>query len=285
MEASPIASVSFSLASALSWGAGDFSGGLASKKANTFLVVAVAHGTGLVLVAALALLRQETFPGTHAMVWGALAGISGAIGLAALYRGLAIGKMGIVAPVAAVITAALPVVYGIAMQGAPKPLQIAGFVLATLAIVLISKPERAAGMPKGLGLAILAGFGFGGFLICINRAGNTTVFWPLVAARTVSLVFMLLLILFTARKEMASAKALSGKLWLLMVIAGALDTAGNALFVMATQVGRLDVAAVLSSLYPASTVLLARVVLHERMSAVQNIGMVAALVSIPLIAA
>ena len=284
MEANPIASVSFSLASALSWGAGDFSGGLASKRANTFQVVAVAHGTGLVLVLALALLRGEIFPGQHAMVWGAAAGISGAIGLAALYRGLAIGKMGIVAPVAAVITAALPVGYGITLQGAPKPLQIAGFALATVAIVLISKPERAAGMPKGLGLAILAGFGFGGFLICINRAGNTTVFWPLVAARTVSLVFMLLLMVFTARRERAGFRT-SAKLWFLMIIAGALDTAGNALFVMATQVGRLDVAAVLSSLYPASTVLLARFVLQERMSAVQNAGMVAALVSIPLIAA
>jgi drug/metabolite transporter (DMT)-like permease len=133
-----------------------------------------------------------------------------------------------------------------------------------------------------LGLAILAGFGFGGFLVCINRAGNTTVFWPLVAARVVSLGFMLALIAFTARKEVAQAVA--GKTWLLMSIAGALDTAGNALFVMATQVGRLDVAAVLSSLYPASTVLLARLVLQERMSAVQNAGMIAALVSIPLIA-
>ena len=283
METSAVASLSLSLASALSWGAGDFSGGLASKKANTFQVVAVAHGTGLVLVLALAWLRGEIFPGQHAMVWGAAAGISGAIGLAALYRGLAIGKMGVVAPVAAVITAALPVIYGITLQGAPKPVQFAGFALATVAIVLISKPERAAGIPKGLGLAILAGFGFGGFLVCINRAGNTTVFWPLVAARVVSLGFMLALIAFTGRKEVG--KAVSGKTWLLMVIAGALDTAGNALFVMATQVGRLDVAAVLSSLYPASTVLLARVVLQERMSAVQNTGMVAALVSIPLIAA
>lgn len=283
MDPSPVASVGFSLASALSWGGGDFSGGLASKKVNTFQVVAVAHGTGLVLVAALAFVLGETFPGMYAMRWGAFAGISGAVGLAALYRGLAIGKMGIVAPVAAVLTAALPVVYGIRMQGAPKPMQIGGFVLATVAIILISKPERAQGVPKGLGLAILAGIGFGGFLICINRAGNASVFWPLVAARVVSLTFMLLLIIFTGREQVKAA--LSGKLWLLMMTAGALDTAGNALFVLATQVGRLDVAAVLSSLYPASTVLLARFVLHERMSAVQNGGMVAALVSIPLIAA
>ncbi len=283
MDPNPIASVSLSLASALSWGGGDFSGGLASKKVNTFQVVAVAHGTGLVLVTALAFLRHESFPGAHAMLWGAMAGIAGAIGLAALYRGLAVGKMGIVAPIAAVLTAALPVVYGISLEGAPKPIQLAGFALATVAIVLISKPEREEGMPKGLGLAILAGLGFGGFLICINRAGNTTVFWPLVAARVVSLAFMLLLILFTGREQVKAA--LSGKLWMLMMIAGALDTAGNALFVFATQVGRLDVAAVLSSLYPASTVLLARFVLHERMSAAQNGGMIAALVSIPLIAA
>ncbi|HUR37265.1 MAG TPA: DMT family transporter [Terriglobales bacterium] len=272
--------MSLSLASALSWGAGDFSGGLAAKKANTFHVVAVAHGTGLVLVAALVFLRGEIFPGQHAMVWGAFAGISGAIGLAALYRGLAVGKMGTVAPVAAVITAALPVIYGIWKQGSPKPMQIAGFVLATLAIVLISKPERFGGIPKGLGLGILAGFGFGGFLVCINHAGTSTIFWPLVAARVVSLGFMLVLIAISG-----GAKTSGPMPWILMIIAGALDTAGNALFVMASQVGRLDVAAVLSSLYPASTVLLARFVLHERMSSVQNAGMVAALVSIPLIAA
>jgi drug/metabolite transporter (DMT)-like permease len=280
VEPSPIASVSLSLASALSWGAGDFSGGLAAKKANTFHVVAVAHGTGLVLVAALAFLRGEIFPGQHAMVWGGLAGISGAIGLAALYRGLAVGKMGTVAPVAAVITAALPVIYGIWKQGAPKPLQMAGFALATVAIVLISKPERSGGIPKGLGLGILAGFGFGGFLVCINYAGSSTVFWPLVAARVVSVAFMLVLIAISGQGKSAGAMP-----WVLMMIAGALDTAGNALFVMASQVGRLDVAAVLSSLYPASTVLLARFVLQERMSGVQNAGMVAALVSIPLIAA
>ncbi|HUS19630.1 MAG TPA: DMT family transporter, partial [Terriglobales bacterium] len=272
----PFAGVALSLASALSWGAGDFSGGLASKKVNTFQVVAVAHGTGLVLVAALAFLRHEIFPGSNAMMWGGFAGISGAIGLAALYRGLAIGKMGTVAPVAAIITAGLPVIYGIWTQGAPKPMQLAGFALATIAIVLISKPEGGQGVPKGLGLGILAGFGFGGFLVCINRAGEATVFWPLVAARVVSLGFMLVLIAVGGRGKAPDAKS-----WILMMIAGALDSAGNALFVMATHVGRLDVAAVLSSLYPASTVLLARFVLQERMSAVQNAGMVAALVSIP----
>jgi drug/metabolite transporter (DMT)-like permease len=243
-------------------------------------VVAVAHGTGLVLVFALAWLRHEPFPGSYTMVWGALAGISGAVGLASLYRVLAVGKMGVVAPVAAVITAALPVIYGIRVQGWPKPMQAAGFLLATVAIVMISKPERSAGIPKGLGLAVLAGFGFGGFLVCINRAGNATVFWPLVAARLVSVMFMLLLLALNRREKTAAAAP-----WSLMMTAGALDTAGNALFVFATQVGRLDVAAVLSSLYPASTVVLARFVLHEHLTTVQTAGMIAALVAIPLIAA
>ena len=220
MDSSSFASVALSLASALSWGGGDFSGGLACKKTNAFYVVAVAHATGLLLVAALALLRQESFPGTHAMTWGALAGITGAVGLAALYRGLAVGKMGIVGPIAAVITAAGPVIYGIAVQGAPKPIKLWGFALAAVGIILISKPERSEGKPKGIGLALLAGFGFGGFLICINRAGNATVFWPLVAARVVSLVFMLLLIAF-GRRERASTP----KPWLIMVLAGVLDTA------------------------------------------------------------
>jgi len=278
-DPNPLASVSLSLASALSWGGGDFSGGVAAKKINTFQVVAVAHGTGLVLVLALALLRGEVFPGQHAMLWGAYAGIAGSVGLASLYRGLAVGKMGIVGPVAAVVTAALPVVYGIHMQGAPKMLQLAGFAVAAVGIVLISKPERAAGVPKGLGLAVLAGLGFGGFLICINRAGNTGVYWPLVAARVVSVVFMVVLLAMNKRDKVGSAG-----MWGLMMLAGALDTAGNALFVMATQVGRLDVAAVLSSLYPASTVLLARFILHEKLNALQTAGMVAALAAIPMIA-
>lgn len=278
-DPNPLASVSLSLASALSWGGGDFSGGVAAKKINTFQVVAVAHATGLVLVLTLALLRGEVFPGQYAMLWGAYAGVAGAVGLASLYRGLAVGKMGIVGPVAAVVTAALPVVYGIRIQGAPKLLQLAGFAVAAVGIVLISKPERAAGIPKGLGLALLAGLGFGGFLICINRAGNTSVYWPLVAARVVSVVFMLVLLVMNKRDKVGSAG-----MWGLMMLAGVLDTAGNALFVLATQVGRLDVAAVLSSLYPASTVLLARFILHEKLTGIQTVGMVAALAAIPMIA-
>jgi drug/metabolite transporter (DMT)-like permease len=276
---SPLASVSLSLASALSWGGGDFSGGLASKKTNTFEVVAVAHATGLVLVAALALVRGEVFPGQHAMLWGAMAGLAGVVGLSSLYKGLAIGKMGIVAPVAAVVTAVLPVLYGIRLQGAPKLIQLLGFGVATVAIVLISKPERAQGRPKGLGLALLAGLGFGLFLVCINRAGNQTVYWPLIAARVVSLGCMLLLVWFTRSSVSAERRP-----WGTMILAGVLDTAGNALFVLATQVGRLDVAAVLSSLYPASTVLLARFILKEHLTAVQLGGMIAAIVAIPLIA-
>jgi drug/metabolite transporter (DMT)-like permease len=287
MPSASLASVMLSLASAVSWGAGDFSGGIAAKKTNVFLVVAVAHGTGLVLVLLLAVLMREQMPSTKILLWlwGAAAGIAGAVGLASLYRGLAIGKMGVVGPVAGVITAALPVIYGASTQGLPKTLQLCGFALAFVGIVLVSKPEKTEGVPPGLWLAMLAGVGFGMFLIFIQQAGTSSVYWPLASARTVSLFLMLVaLAISKANGPVSSARKLERKLWPIMIFAGAMDTLGNALFMMATQTGRLDVAAVLSSLYPATTVLLARFLLQERVSAIQNVGMVAAIASIPLIA-
>jgi drug/metabolite transporter (DMT)-like permease len=289
MPSASLASVMLSLASAVSWGAGDFSGGIAAKKTNVFFVVAVAHGTGLVLVLLLAVLMREQIPSTKILLWGAAAGIAGAVGLASLYRGLAIGKMGVVGPVAGVITAALPVIYGASTQGLPKTLQLCGFALAFVGIVLVSKPEKTEGVPPGLWLAMLAGVGFGMFLIFIQQAGTSSVYWPLASARTVSLFLMLLALAFSKANgpmssEQKTARKLERKLWPIMIFAGAMDTLGNALFMMATQTGRLDVAAVLSSLYPATTVLLARFLLQERVSAIQNVGMVAAIASIPLIA-
>jgi drug/metabolite transporter (DMT)-like permease len=285
MIPSSLAVVLISLASALTWGAGDFSGGLASKRTNVLLVVAVAHGTGLVVAFALALLLGEDVGGKASLFWGGAAGWAGAVGLVALYRGLAVGAMGVVAPIAAVLTAALPVMFGVGSQGAPKNIQLLGFTLAVCGIVLISKPEKTTGVPKGLWLAVLAGIGFGFFLVFINRAGSTSVFWPLVSARVVSVVFVLILMVGSLGLAGITTLKADKRLWAIMLLAGFLDMSGNVLFVLASRLGRLDVAAVLSSLYPAATVLLARIVLNERVSRMQNVGMVLALASIPLIAA
>jgi len=276
---SKLLSPGLSLAAAASWGAADFSGGIASKSANVFGVVVVAHATGLVFLTLLALVSGERVPGAVPLLWGALAGVIGAIGLAALYRALAIGKMGIVAPLSAVITAIVPLLFGFLTEGLPGALPIAGFAVALVSIWLIAAGPGAA-ETQGVGLAVVAGVGFGGFLLFIKLAGATAVFWPLVSARSASFLLMLAIALASGR-PWNPARGRVG----VMILAGILDAGANALFVLAAHSGRLDVAAVLSSLYPASTVILARVVLKEHLSRPQRVGMVAALVAVALIAA
>ena len=229
---------------------------------------------------AMALLTGEPIPSRAALLWGVAAGAGGGFGLVSLYRALAVGQMGINAPVAAVITGALPVLFGIWKQGLPAPIQIAGFLIALLAIWLIALPNGSLERPKGLGLAVCAGIGFGIYLICSNQAAAEAIYWPLAAARAASIIEMLIIVLLSGKPWKPSHTLLP-----YMVIAGIIDSAGNALFMYAVRHGRLDVATVLSSLYPATTVLLARFILKERMSRLQMLGMLAALISVPLIAA
>ena len=174
------------LSAAVAWGAADFSGGLATKKANAFGVVVVTHGTGLLFMLALALLRHDPLPGRNAILWGIAAGLSGGVGLALFYRALAIGNMGINAPVTAVLAASLPVVIGFREQGVPTVVQLAGFALAVLGIWLVASSPGETRRPKGLGLALLAGIAFSGFLVGSRYAGMHSLFWPLVATRLAS---------------------------------------------------------------------------------------------------
>jgi drug/metabolite transporter (DMT)-like permease len=270
----------FGLGASLSWGAGDFSGGLASRRANVFSVVVAAHATGLVLLIALALLQSEPFPSTLDLVWGGTAGLAGAVGLAAFYRALAIGRMGINAPITAVLAATIPVLFSAFLEGLPSPLQLAGFALALIAVWLISRPEGTTGRPAGLGLALLAGLGFGAFLVLIGQVSTTAIFWPLAAARLASFLFMLAILLISRQEVLPKKTVLP-----LVLLAGTLDVAGNTFFVLAAHTGRLDVSSILSSLYPAVTVLLAAIVLRERVTRLQAIGILVALVAIPLISA
>lgn len=276
-----LASPGLSLAAAVSWGAADFSGGLAAKTANVFGVIAVAHAVGLVFMLSLAVVFHEMVPPTSALLWGAVAGLVGGIGLAAFYKALAIGKMGLNAPLASVITAILPLIFSFWSEGAPHVLQLAGFAVALVSIWLISMQRGASGgSRRGLGLAVLAGIGFSGFLLFIKLAGSASVLWPLVASRSASLLLMTTIILTSRGNWRPGRVALP-----YILVAGILDSGANALYVAAAQRGRLDVAAVLSSLYPASTVILARLVLKERLSGTQSAGMAAALVAVLLIAA
>lgn len=287
----PAATAALSLGSAAAWGAGDFTGGLASKRAHVFPVLVAAHASGIVLLSSIALAAGEPAPSRQALAWGALAGVAGAIGLSSLYRALAIGRMGLAAPVAAVLTAMLPVCVGIGSQGLPRARQLAGFALAAVSIWLVAgadpggqhppsgKPAR--GFPRELPLAVLAGLGFSAYLVLTQRAGAATVLWPLVTARAASLSFGLC----GALAARAPPLPRDRRALRLALLSGLLDSSGNALFVLATRAGRLDVASVLASLYPATTVLLARIVLRERFGRVQLLGMAAALIAIPLIAA
>ena len=279
-----LAPVAFSLGSAFCWGIADFSGGLASKQANVYKVVLTAHTTGFVLMVLLALLRGEPVPSVHTLLWGVAAGTAGTIGLVALYRGLAIGKMGVVAPITAVLTAVLPMSYGLFSQGLPRTIQLYGFALAAVGIVLISRPERtsgteASGFPKGLGFALLASLGFGFFLIFIKFAGVTAVYWPLAAARFPAVILMSIMAMISRQPSNFDRRIVR-----LALTAGVLDTLGNVTFILANQTGRLDVAAVLSALYPAMTVALAFFVLKERVTRMQGAGIVAVLASVVMIA-
>lgn len=271
--------VVFGLASAATWGVGDFSGGLATRRVSVLTVTLLSQAAGLVLLVLLALIWGEKLPSLADVGWGSLAGLVGLVGLMALYRAMAIGQMGIAAPVAAVLSASLPVAVGAMTQGAPELPRLGGFVLAVVGIWFISRPQNVQGRPAGLGLAIAAGVCFGGFLLGIAQVEQNAVFWPLVAARTASIMAMLLAMGAGQKLALPDASILP-----LIILTGAMDAGGNAFFALAEQSGRLDVAGALASLYPATTVILALSILKEKLVLWQGIGVLLALLAVPLIA-
>lgn len=273
------AAVALGLTSAVSWGAADFSGGLASRRASVFGVVVVGQGLGALLMIILALASAEPWLLGVSIGWGLAAGVVGGVGIAGLYRALAMDQMGIAAPVTAVLAAGIPAVVGIFIKGFPHPGQLAGFALAICGMWFVSRPAGAVGRPKGFGLALIAGGGLGASLVLISHAGTTGVFWPLAVVKASSFVTILAVALGTDHPW----RCVIGS-WRLVALSGVLDAGGNALFLAAAQLSRLDVAAVLSSLYPAATVALATLLLRERMTYTQTVGAVAALIAIPLIA-
>jgi drug/metabolite transporter (DMT)-like permease len=278
MTSSTIETSGLSLLAAASWGGGDFSGGVAAKRASVFRVVAAAHFVGLLSMLLMAWLTGESIPPRADLLWGAFAGLSGAFGIAALYKALAIGRMAVIAPVTSVITGIFPVLFSIRTEGLPDRIQMTGFALALVSVWLVARPSEYVDSHRGLGLAVFAGLMFGLFLVGGKQSGHHGVFWPLVAARSASTALMLIIVAFAPRDPHPFRPAL----WP-VVFSGLLDSAGNALFIAATRHGRLDVSAVLSSLYPASTVILARVLLKEKISPLQGAGIVGALAAVALI--
>lgn len=274
--------VSFGLAAAVTWGAADFTGGLASRRTGVYAVVVWAELSGLLVLFALAGLTGEPAPDLQTWLLAGAAGIGGGFALLLFYQALAAGQMSIAAPISAVLAAAVPVLVSAIWLGLPGPLTGFGMLLALLAITLISRSEgpdqTAAIQLSQIRLPLLAGLGFGLYFILLHLASPEGVIWPLIAARCASVLFLIGFSLLT-RQEWLPGKAA----WLLIIASGLLDTTANAFYILATQIGRLDVAAVLSSLYPGGTVLLAWLILKERVSRLQMVGVIAALVAIVLI--
>ncbi len=266
------------LAAAAVWGGGDFCGGLAARRLHAAAVVAAVGGSGALLLLALALLRGEGIPAGTDLQWAVAAGVAGAAGLAALYRALAVGSAAVVAPCAAVVGALVPVAFGVLVAQPPGLAQLAGFVLALTGIGLVTRDRSGATSLRGLGTAASAGVFLGGFLVLLAQVSQATVFAPLLAARLVMLlaaVAAVLALRAVPRGRAGIAVAL---------LAGLLDAAGNGLYLLATHHTRIDVAGVLASLYPVSTVVLSRLVLKQSVSAPQWAGVGVCAVAVTLIA-
>lgn len=279
MASSHLVGIACALASALVWGGGDFSGGLATRRSHQLhvLVLSIASGIGLLLVGAV--VAGEAFPAWPGVLWAALAGLSGMLGLSMLYRGLALGQAASVAPTAAVISAALPVVFSGITEGLPGLARLVGLLLALFGIGLVSMSTSPAPTGKSATpLALFAGLGFGGFFILIAQVEDGVLFTPLIVARSVALVSALVL-LWWQRVPLPGIRHNS-----VALLAGLLDAGGNILYLLAKQFTRLDVAAVLSSLYPATTVLLAWLLLKEQVSGRQWLGAAVCLLAVALIA-
>jgi uncharacterized membrane protein len=262
-------SVFLALCAAAVYGGGDFFGGLASRRTGAATVVVLSQAAGM-LVLAVALV---TIPGrfyASDIGFGIGAGIAGAVGIGALYAALAVGRMGVVSPITAVVGASVPVVVGFALGQRPPALAVAGILLAFVAVALVSanaETRRISMREPGLALALLSGSGIGILYVCLSRGHADGGFALLAITRVTSLAIMILYTL--VRRE--SLRPAPGGLTTILV-AGALDMGANVLYVLAARHGLLAIVAVLTSLYPASTVFLARIVLHERLQSLQWFG-------------
>ena len=267
--------VLFSLLSATTYGIGDFCGGMATKRASAAAVLLWSHVVGLsLMIAAVPFVAGEL--AAHDVVIGAIGGLGGAAGVGLLYQALAIGPMSVVAPVTALLAAAVPVVAGVGSGERPGLGATVGMGMALVAIVLVSAEGGGSLRPadrRGVTYAMGSGLGFGLFFVALSYTGDNAGVWPLVAARLAS-VSVMSVVTLTGRVD---ATIVHGPGRPLTAAAGTLDALANVLYLLAVRQGLLSVVSVLSSLYPVSTIVLARVVLGERFIAVQRVGMALAI--------
>lgn len=272
-------SILYGILSAATWGAADFIGGLASKRTPPYRVLFLGELAGLIPFIGLALLTSEAIPSARDMLWASLASLLGLGGLIFLYRALASGQMTIAAPVSAVFAAFIPVIYAFFTEGIPSATTLTGFVLAFTAVWLISQTDgkNIRFSFSELRLPLVSGLFFGLYFIALHQATLNAFFWPLVSARGTGLLVIGSFALLTRQPVLPPRD-----LWGPVILNGILDIGGNGFYVLAARTGRLDVAAVLGALYPASTVLLAWMFLKERISWIQTIGILFAFAAIVL---
>jgi drug/metabolite transporter (DMT)-like permease len=277
------------IGSALFYGAADFAGGLTTRRAGALPVVLLSQTSGLVLLALILPLLPPASPSHADLFWGAAAGLTGGIGVALLYRALAIGIMALVAPTTAVCAVTIPVVVSIVLGERPLPLALGGIALGIVSIVLVSRQDAAAKhqrhtapsarrLPPGVGTALASGVAIGLFFLSLAQTGSDSGMWPILVARLVSVTLFGTVAMVGKHPIRMPARVTA-----IVIVAGAIDMFANALYLVAVWQGPLSTVVTLSSLYPASTVLLARIVLRERLNSWQITGVGCALAAIVLI--
>jgi drug/metabolite transporter (DMT)-like permease len=278
-----VLAVALGLASSLAWGVSDFLGGLKSRQLHLLSVLVVSQAMGLLPLIAIVVVRGEPLPGGAEPLWAALGGLAGLVGLASFYRGLAIGAMAVVAPISG-LAATIPVAVGIATGERPSALQAGGVVVALAGVALASRERsedrEGARVATGVGLALLSALGFGFFFVGLDAGSEDDLWWALVFVRGASLTALVITAL-VVRPPLRLDRTDLGAL----VTIGVLDVTANGLFAVAANEGLVSVVAVLGSLYPVVTILLARMVLHERVQRLQQVGVATVLVGVALIAA
>jgi drug/metabolite transporter (DMT)-like permease len=262
----------------VAWGGGDFGGGSLSRRAPVFGVVLLSQLTGLLVAAVIAMLGRETVPAGQDLVVCLVAGLLGGVGVTALYRGLAVGRMAIVAPVTGLLAAVIPVIAGVVLQGVPGPLVLAGIALALAAVLLVSRVADVGGGRAGLTEALVAGVAIGLFGVALAGLREGNVFGSFTVIRSVQAVLVVLMIVAVRAPWRPHRGVLPA-----IVAVGALDMGGNAFYLLAVQSGPLAVASVLSALYPVVTVILAAILLRERVTRDHTVGIALAAMAIVLI--
>lgn len=284
--------IGLGLAASAFWGASDFLGGLATRKAHVVMVVAMAHSLSLGLLLLIALATHSPIPPERFALLGLCAGAFGGVALILYYQALSLGEMGLTTALTGLLTALVPVAYSFFTQGSPKSTQVAGFVLAAAAIALIAYAPAGRPRPLALGLASLSGLGFGVFLVVLKVGSTHGLIWQLIYSRMASATLAVGIVVWVLVRSALQGQG-QGTSWRRQVSAnrflwvagsaGVLEATGSLLYMRSASEGRLDVAAVLASLYPVVTIVLAAWFLKERTTSSQALGMALALGAVVLV--